>query len=394
MAISSSIIPSFSASKSGGLISGAKSSIRGKRPNIGSVIDNISSPITANFMNVFGKDKTEKLLQKNVTALRDTLVETFDVARVLTVAIKEISESLKGLSLAGGGGISPAAALTAGAIGGAGGTAAVGGGAWGLSRIFGRKGKQKVTQEVAEEVTEKAVSKVNPRLVKKTVSKTGLVPKLMNFAKKNKWLAPVAIGAGLLGLSGGDANAVEQPIQTNFVSEFNSVVDKFAGVIASLETKKQNVTTVVEEEKKKKHWSEVTPGSEEEKHMIKEGVKSINEGNEQHLKQNAGDYYEFKVPEYVKNDAGEWVPKEPIIQVKPNDLSTKIKNIEVSNNSKPNITVIPSAANNVPSTGQQQNKNTNIPISAGAATDIAFLSPSKSDSFGFLESKMIYNVVG
>ena len=153
MAISSSIIPSFSASKSGGLVSGAKNFVRGKRPNIGSVIDNISSPITANFMNVFGKDKTEKLLQKNVTALRDTLVETFDVARVLTVAIKEISESLKGLAMAGGGGISPAAALTAGALGGAGGTAAVGGGAFGLSRIFGRKGKQKVTQEVAEEVT-------------------------------------------------------------------------------------------------------------------------------------------------------------------------------------------------------------------------------------------------
>lgn len=394
MAISSSIIPSFSASKSGGLVSGARNFVRGKRPNIGSVIDNISSPITANFMNVFGKDKTEKLLQKNVTALRDTLVETFDVARVLTVAIKEISESLKGLAMAGGGGISPAAALTAGAVGGAGGTAAVGGGAWGLKRIFGRKGTQKVTEEVAEEVTEKAVSKVGPRLVKKTVSKTGLVPKLMNFAKKNKWLAPVAIGAGLLGLSGGDANAVEQPIQTNFVSEFNSVVDKFAGVISSLQSKKQVVTAAVDEVKKKKHWSEVVPGSEEEKHMIKEGVKSINEGHEQHLKQNAGDYYEFKVPEYIKNDAGEWVPKEPVIQVKPNDISTKIENIDVGNSLKPKVTVIPFAGNNLPSQGQQQSKNINIPTSSGAATDLPFLPSNKSDSFAFLESKMIYNIVG
>jgi len=389
MAISSSIIPSFSASRSEGLISGAKNFVRGKKGNVGSLIDNISSPITANFINVFGQDKTEKLLQKNVSALRDTLVETFDVARVLTVAIKEISESLKGLSLAGGGGMSPAAAMTTGAIGGAGGTAAVGGTALGLKKIFGKKG----TKEVAEEVTEKAVSKVNPKLVKKTVSKTGLVPKLMNFAKKNKWLAPVAIGAGLIGLSGGDANASEQSIQTNFVSEFNSVVDKFEGVIASLKTKKQDVTTVVEEEKKKKHWSDVTPGSEEEKYLIKDGIKSINEGHEQHLKQNAGDYYEFKVPEYIKNDAGEWVPKEPVIQVKPNDLSTKIRNIEVNNNAKPNITVIPSAANNVLNRGQQS-KNTSVPTSSGAATDIAFLSSSKSDSFGFLESKMIYNVVG
>ena len=382
MAISSSIIPSFSASKSGGLVSGAKNFVRGKRPNIGSVIDNISSPITANFMNVFGKDKTEKLLQKNVTALRDTLVETFDVARVLTVAIKEISESLKGLSLAGGGGISPASAMVAGA----GGTAAVGGGAWGLSKIFGGKGKQKVAKEVAEEVTEKAVSKVNPKLVKKTVSKTGLVPKLMNFAKKNKWLAPVAIGAGLIGLSGGDANASEQSIQANFVSEFNSVVDKFAGVIASLKTKKQDVTTVVGEEKEKKKWSDVTPGSEEEKLIIKQGVK-VNQGT---FDANMN----YIPPGYEDAIRTDEIKSVPIIQIKSNDLSTKIENIKVSNNLKPNITVIPSAANNVPSAGQQQNKNTNLPVSSGAATDIPFLSSSKSDSFGFLESKMIYNVVG
>ena len=386
MAISSSIIPSFSASKSGGLVSGAKNFVRGKRPNIGSVIDNISSPITANFMNVFGKDKTEKLLQKNVTALRDTLVETFDVARVLTVAIKEISESLKGLAMAGGGGISPAAALTAGALGGAGGTAAVGGGAFGLSRIFGRKGKQKVTQEVAEEVTEKAVSKVNPKLVKKTVSKTGLVPKLMNFAKKNKWLAPVAIGAGLIGLSGGDANASEQSIQANFVNEFNSVVDKFAGVIASLKTKKQDVTTVVGEEKEKKKWSDVTPGSEEEKLIIKQGVK-VNQGT---FDANMN----YIPPGYEDAIRTDEIKSVPIIQIKSNNLNTKIENIKVSNNSKPNITVIPSAANNVPSAGQPQNKNTSVPTSSGAATDIPFLSSSKSDSFGFLESKMIYNVVG
>ena len=382
MAISSSIIPSFSASKSGGLVSGAKNFVRGKKGNVKSLIDNISSPITANFINVFGQDKTEKLLQKNVTALRDTLVETFDVARVLTVAIKEISESLKGLSLAGGGGISPASAMAAGATG----TAAVGGTAWGLSRIFGKKGKQKVTQEVAEEVTEKAVSKVNPKLVKKTVSKTGLVPKLMNFAKKNKWLAPVAIGAGLIGLSGGDANASEQSIQANFVSEFNSVVDKFAGVIASLKTKKQDVTTVVGEEKEKKKWSDVTPGSEEEKLIIKQGVKA-----------NQGTFdanMNYIPPGYEDAIRTDEIKSVPIIQIKSNDLSTKIENIKVSNNSKSNITVIPSAANNVPSAGQQQNKNTNLPVSSGAATDIPFLSSSKSDSFGFLESKMIYNVVG
>ena len=382
MAISSSIIPSFSASKSGGLVSGAKNFVRGKKGNVKSLIDNISSPITANFINVFGQDKTEKLLQKNVTALRDTLVETFDVARVLTVAIKEISESLKGLSLAGGGGISPAAAMITGASG----TAAVGGTAWGLSRIFGKKGKQKVTQEVAEEVTEKAVSKVNPKFVKKTVSKTGLVPKLMNFAKKNKWLAPVAIGAGLIGLSGGDANASEQSIQANFVSEFNSVVDKFAGVIASLKTKKQDVTTVVGEEKEKKKWSDVTPGSEEEKLIIKQGVKA-----------NQGTFdanMNYIPPGYEDAIRTDEIKSVPIIQIKSNDLSTKIENIKVSNNSKSNITVIPSAANNVPSAGQQQNKNTNLPVSSGAATDIPFLSSSKSDSFGFLESKMIYNVVG
>jgi len=388
MAISSSIISSFSSPNSKGMISGAKNFISSKKSNIGSVINNISSPVTSNFLEVFGSSKTEKILSANVKSLRNTLLETFDISRVLVTAIKEISDALKNLSLGGVGGINPAqAALVGGGV-----VAGTGAGVLGLNKV--RKNIfNRATKEVAEEVTEKTVSKVGPKVVKKVASKTGLVPKLMNFAKKNKWLAPIAIGAGLLGL-GGSSEASEQPIQTNFVGEFNSVVDKFAGAVASLGRKKKVITTAVKEEKKKKHWSEVAPGSEEEKHMIKEGVKSINEGNEQHLKQNAGDYYEFKIPEYIKNDAGEWVPKEPVIQVKPNNISSTIKNLKTKNNLQPKISILPLGGSPPPSpTGSNQQKNMTVPTSAGVGPDLAFLSSSKSDSLATLESKMIYNIV-
>ena len=101
MAISASIIPSFTAPRSRGIFSSAKNFITGRKPGLESIIENISSPqkSTSNFLTVFGSDKTEEILKKNVITLRNTLLDVFELSRVLVVAIDEISKSLKNLSM-------------------------------------------------------------------------------------------------------------------------------------------------------------------------------------------------------------------------------------------------------------------------------------------------------
>ena len=179
MAISASIIPSFTAPRSRGIFSSAKNFITGRKPGLESIIENISSPqkSTSNFLTVFGSEDTEKILKKNVITLRDTLLDVFDLSRVLVVAIDEISKSLKNLSVnarrSGGGRGLIGNLLTGGAL--------VGGGS-----VVGNKLTKKVTQEGAERTT----TKLGSRLLQKTTTPQatkGIVPKLTNFAKKNKW---------------------------------------------------------------------------------------------------------------------------------------------------------------------------------------------------------------
>ena len=130
-------------------------------------------------MTVFGSEDTEKILKKNVITLRDTLLDVFDLSRVLVVAIDEISKSLKNLSVnarrSGGGRGLIGNLLTGGAL--------VGGGS-----VVGNKLTKKVTQEGAERTTTKLGSRLLQKTTTPQVTK-GVVPKLTNFAKKNKWLA-------------------------------------------------------------------------------------------------------------------------------------------------------------------------------------------------------------
>ena len=190
MAISASIIPSFTAPRSRGIFSSEKNFITGRKPGLESIIENISSPqkSTSNFLTVFGSEDTEKILKKNVITLRDTLLDVFDLSRVLVVAIDEISKSLKNLSMnasrSGGGGGLLGNLLTGGGL--------LGGGAL---------ANKALTKKVVQEGGERTTTKLGKRLIQKTATTSpqvtkGIVPKLTNFARKNKWLAML----GLLGL--------------------------------------------------------------------------------------------------------------------------------------------------------------------------------------------------
>ena len=108
------------------------------------------------------------------------------------------------------------------------GGALVGGGS-----VVGNKLTKKVTQEGAERTTTKLGSRLLQKTTTPQVTK-GVVPKLTNFAKKNKWLALL----GLLGLpllpwlSGGDANAGS--IDSGSINKFSSNIDTFAKAVESL----------------------------------------------------------------------------------------------------------------------------------------------------------------
>ena len=106
-------------------ISGVKSKIGGLGSNIGEKIKNIStkpqsnvgerSNVVRDVLQTFGNEKTEKILTKNLKILRDTFVETFEVARLLRASAVGAG-GLGAGSGGGGGGLSP---LVAGGIGGA-----------------------------------------------------------------------------------------------------------------------------------------------------------------------------------------------------------------------------------------------------------------------------------
>ena len=57
----------------------------------------------SNYTNFFGAKKTERILRKNLKLVRDSLVNTFEIARHLKAAIISITGNLKGKGGMGGG---------------------------------------------------------------------------------------------------------------------------------------------------------------------------------------------------------------------------------------------------------------------------------------------------
>ena len=380
MAISASIIPSFTAPRSRGIFSSAKNFITGRKPGLESIIENISSPqkSTSNFLTVFGSDKTEEILKKNVITLRNTLLDVFELSRVLVVAIDEISKSLKNLSM-----------NARKSSGGLFGKLLTGGGLLGGGALANKALTKKVVQEGGERTT----TQLGKRLIQKTTPQAtkGIVPKLTNFAKKNKWLAML----GLLGLPfmfGGDKQSATSSIDSGSIDKFSSHIDSFTLAVESLKQINSNTVFNEKSETTTPHWTEVEPGSAEEKILIEQGVKSLNESSAKHLEQNSHLYYEFPIGEVRKDDQGNWVlVDQPAINGDSNNNLKQIDNLSVGGNN-PIVNVIPYSG--MPTqTDSGGGGNLNIPTSSGASPDMPFLSSSKSDNFVTLNSKMIYNIV-
>ena len=139
MAITSSNVSSLGGSQPrGSSLSGAVSFVKGSnsknsivgannirpiRTKIGAQIENIKpkgnigerSNVVRDFVSTFGNEKTEKILTKNLKILRDTYVETFEVARLLRASSAKLGS---GLAAGGGGGGGLLGNVISGAIGG------------------------------------------------------------------------------------------------------------------------------------------------------------------------------------------------------------------------------------------------------------------------------------
>ena len=99
----------------GGVLSRASNFIRPKISNVGSMINNLrpntdqrgqgesKGRFLSNFMG-FGSKRNEKKIKKSMKLLRNILVETFEIAKILRVGVQKIAEQLKGLTSGKGGG--------------------------------------------------------------------------------------------------------------------------------------------------------------------------------------------------------------------------------------------------------------------------------------------------
>lgn len=375
MAISASIIPSFTAPRSRGIFSSAKNFITGRKPGLESIIENISSPqkSTSNFLTVFGSDKTEEILKKNVITLRNTLLDVFELSRVLVVAIDEISKSLKNLSI-----------NARKSSGGLFGNLLTGGGLIGGGALANKALTKKVTQEGGERVT----TQLGKRLVQKTTTPVtkGIVPKLTKFAKKNKWLAMLGV-LGLPFMFGGNKQSGVSSIDSESIDKFSSHIDSFTLAVESLKSKSTPVSS--------DDVTEVSDG--------KPGIGgSAGVAGAQGVQGKQGTDGIVRIVEPKRSDfpntrsgAKQFIEARKnyhsSIKGEENNNLKQIDNLSLGSNQSI-VNVIPYSG--MPTqTDSGGGGNLNIPTSSGASPDMPFLSSSKSDNFVTLNSKMIYNIV-
>ena len=409
MAISASIISSFSAPKLKGGMDAAKKSIRAKTSNMKSLIGQISttpgkdtdkkiSGPTKAFLETFADDDTEKLIRVGVTRLKDTMIEIYDLSTVLVSAIKNISKGLTS-GRAGGGRKGGGLANLAKWIGG------ITGARWGLGKLFGKKGNIKApkTKNITNIKDIKGgknkITKTGGKLKKPTVKKPrgGMfgqfkdnlptknlkktkftMPKLKNLKISRKgliktgalMLGSIGLGAGL-GMASKDTTVAEGLDGVDGVSGVDGVdgVQGKAGVDGldgkdkvSIKSEIVNIDELTDEKQSVIAKTETSTTSEPKRSNFpkgKSGTRKFVQAKKEFIK--------------LKNE------------------EKGVKSLD-SKEDKPNIVVLPSGQNVAPQVSQPQ-KIMNLNGSAQNGPDIAFLPSSKSDSFGAFETRMIYNIV-
>lgn len=175
----------------------------------------------SNFVKFFGSKKTEKRLKKSLKLLRNTLVDTFEIAKLLRVAIKQIAKQLKGLSMQGGGG-GLLGGLLSGLVGGVGslGLGALGLGAGGLLSRRNKGGQR-----------------VPPGRKPRTPKVTQSAAQASKFGKLGKIAALVGLGSAVAGstsqfISGDENNRMMMGLGE--LKKFDTILDRFDRAIESL----------------------------------------------------------------------------------------------------------------------------------------------------------------
>ena len=440
-------------------ISGVKSKIGGLGSNIGEKIKNIStkpqsnvgerSNVVRDVLQTFGNEKTEKILTKNLKILRDTFVETFEVARLLRASVVGAGGLGAGSGGGGGGGLSP---LVAGGIGAAIGAALtafgkriakwtknlVKGSVNGLKRILGIpvkptatttnlgprlqskniKGTQGIqgtqgtqgTQGIQGKpgktgtTTQTSTSTINRTSASNNIVKTNrnisninntsnvnnikprgnilskISPKVKNILKfgggnKGKLLLGATLAAGgLFGLNAlnkkGDGEG-GAGLEGDALDKFDTSVDKFGEFV-----------------------TKVTPSENEKSFSERENVpmipKKVDPKKPQGFMRAVAGYADWLTLNTFDFDRRGTLLDGIKNIVNPKEVETKIPK---TNKKKPNIVMLPAMGAAV-APSQQRQKLVNPNSGGGNSIDYPFLSSSKSDGFGALESKMIYNVVG
>ena len=442
MAITSSNVSSLGGSQPrGSSVSGALSFVKGSnsknsivgannirpiRTKIGAQIENIKpkgnvgerSNVVRDFVSTFGNEKTEKILTKNLKILRDTYVETFEVARLLRASSAKLGSGLA----AGGGGRGGGGGLLGNVVSGAISSLAtllltqlgrlknwVGAG---FNKLRGKdpritggkdrlgrtnkqtniknqnqktnikqtpKGQPKITTSGGKDVTTSTVKdatkikkpSIDPNLTKKIKPKGNILSKALKGIKNmpggGKVKAAGAIllgGAAIFGLTRGGKKETGTTggVGKEFADQFSSIVDRFGG------------------------WSDKTLDAFA---ILGALLNLINPLKGKQLA-NLSDSTKETITSIMESESVNTIIDTQMIAAEPRKLL-----IPTAKNKKPKVVMLPMpgvTGNTASVGGQQKLKST----SGGSnnTPDIPFNSTSKSDSYASLETRMIYNIVG
>lgn len=440
MAITSSNVSSLGGSQPrGSSVSGALSFVKGSnsknsivgannirpiRTKIGAQIENIKpkgnigerSNVVRDFVSTFGNEQTEKILTKNLKILRDTYVETFEVARLLRSASTKLGSGLAAGGGGGGGGglLNPVnlAKLGIGAFLGKKLINPIGNlinklrgkdpRITGTQDRLGRtnkktniqnrnqktnikqtpKGQPKITTSGGKDITTSSVGDTVKKTkkpnffqrgidkVKKIKPKGNLLTKatkgLKNMGTPGKVAAGVLLGgAAIFGLTRGGKKETGTTggIGKEFADQFSSIVDRFGG------------------------WSDKTLDAFA---ILGALLRLINQLKGKQLA-NLSDSTKETITSIMESESVNTIIDTQMIAAEPRKLL-----IPTAKNKKPKVVMLPmpGVTGNTASVGGQQKIRSSGSGSSGTSPDIAFNSSSKSDSYAAFETRMIYNIVG
>ena len=442
MAITSSNVSSLGGSQPrGSSLSGAVSFVKGSnsknsivgannirpiRTKIGAQIENIKpkgnigerSNVVRDFVSTFGNEKTEKILTKNLKILRDTYVETFEVARLLRASSAKLGSGLAAGGGGGGGGgglLNPVnlaklgigAFLTKKLINPIGNL---------INKIRGKdpritgtqdrlgktnkktniqnqnqnqktnikqtpKGQPKITTSGGKDITTSSVGDTVKKTkkpnffqrgidkVKKIKPKGNLLTKatqgLKNMGTPGKVAAGVLLGgAAIFGLTRGGKKepGATGGIGKEFADQFSSIVDRFGG------------------------WSDKTL----EAFAILGALLNLLNPLKGRQLANLSESTKETITSIMESESVNTIIDTQMIAAEPRKLL-----IPTAKNKKPKVVMLPmpGVTGNTASVGGQQ-KIKSSDGGSGTSPDIPFNSTSKSDSYASLETRMIYNIVG